>query len=115
MISLARRWIHYRAANRGWNEIYEHLEKQIDETLIQSNPDDCNSPNVSCGGITDSVCAISTYVSQKDCLTPALVKDTSTEDDDSNYTIVSYRHLTIKIEGKITISTNLISLSIYEV
>ena len=43
------------------------------------------------------------------------LKDTSTEDDDSNYTIVLYRHLTIKIEAKIMISTNLISLSIYEV
>ena len=42
-------------------------------------------------------------------------KDTSIEDDDSNYAIVSYRHLTIKIEGKIMISTNFISLSIYEV
>ena len=115
MISLARKLFHYRAAMRGWNEIYEHLEKQIDETLIQSDPDDCNSPNVSCGGITDSVCAISNYVSQEDgCLRP-LVEDTCTEDDDSNYTIISYKQLTIKIEGKITISTNLISLSIHEV
>ena len=113
MISLVRRWMHHGAANRGWNEIYEHMEKQIDsEILTQPDPDDPDNPDVTDSRDTaDSACAISP-VSQGDC---SVSPETCSEDDDSNYTIISYRNLTIKIQGKITIGKNLISLSIYEV
>lgn len=114
MISLMRKWMHHRAANRGWNEIYEHMEKQIDsETSTQPDPHDPDNPDVTdTRDTTDSTCAMSP-VSQEDCSAPP---DTCSEDDDdSNYTSISYRHLTIKIQGKITIGKNLISLCIYEV
>lgn len=114
IISLVRRWMNYGAANRGWNEIYEHMEKQTDsETLTQPDPGDPNNPDVIDSGrdTADSACAISP-VSQKD---HSASPNTCSEDDDSNYTSVSYRHLTIKIPGKIAIDNNLISLSIYEV
>ena len=113
MISLARIWLHHQAACRGWEEIHEHLEKQIGEasTPQVQELDDPNSPNVN---PNDGDVAGTTLVdSQPDqCKSSG---DQDDDDDDDKFTIVRYKHLTIRIEGKITIGNNLISLSIYEV
>ena len=123
MISLVRMWFHHQAASRGWDEIHEHLEKQIGEASfpqVQPELDDPNNPNVSPsdGDVTDGEITTTTTTTSLERTDPQPTRckgSSNHDDDDDKFTIVRYKHLTIRIEGKIAIGNNLISLSIYEV
>jgi len=104
MISLVRRWFYHGEAIRGWDEICEHFESQSCEVSETMKLDDGNviEPDA-----IDSATGTSMTVSPlapEFHTDPALPDcDIKADDDDDKYTIIRYKCLTFKIEGKFSI------------
>jgi len=111
MISLVRRWFYHGEAIRGWDEIREHFESQSCESSETVKPDDGDagdpindSPHTIEPDAIDSATTMtvsplapeSDPVALPDC-------DINNKDDDDKYTIIRYKCLTFKIEGKFSI------------
>jgi len=126
MTSLVRRWFYHESAIRGWDEICEHFESQqsceSSETVKYDvgDPISDSSDTVEPDAI-DSAASMTVSPLTTKSTDPALpdcdVNSKDDDDDDGKHTIIRYKSLTLKIEGKFSIEIlqHFISLIKYEV
>ncbi|XP_065889649.1 uncharacterized protein [Dysidea avara] len=93
------KWLHRGAAERGWEEIYSHLQDYVQQPIADE---------------TDTASAVTATAAKSPALVPCKCNRECDEGDEESYTIIRYKDLTITIYGKVSIGDDLISLSKYE-